>query len=185
MYKALQEQIQPRMLAILLVSLIVLSVLASFLYIIKEPFKNLRLQQETLTLLQREVQTGVPLQNQILMQQQLVDKLTTTLHGTGPKLAVNKMVAYIIGELDIIAGQHQVHLSSVKPQNPEHLFTFKELPFQVEISGNYFNLFAWLKDVEKNLGPIVIKQFTLSPYGKGKQIRMNLNIVAYQFEDKK
>lgn len=185
MYKALQEQVQPRTLVFLLVSLILMALAASYLYVIKNPFKDYRQYQQTLSLLKNEVQTGIPLQNQIETQQQLVEKLNIKLHGTGSKLAVNKMVAYVIGELDKIAKRHQVNLASVKPQNPETLFTFKELPFQVEISGDYFSLFAWLKDIENNLGPIVIRQFDLAAIGQDKQRKMLLTIVVYQFEDEK
>jgi Tfp pilus assembly protein PilO len=186
MYKILQEQVQPRTLSFLLVSLILMLLVGNYLYVIKNPFKNFWQHQQTLALLQDEVQTGIPLQNQIERQQQLVEKLNSKLHGTGrPKLAVNKMVAYIIGELDKSAKRHQVNLTSVKPQNPEILFTFKELPFQVEISGDYFNLFAWLKDIEKNLGSIVIKKFHLSAGESNKQKKMFLTIAAYQFEDEK
>lgn len=185
MYKAIQEQVQPRMLIILLVSIILMALISSYLYVIKKPFQSLRQFQQTLALLKNEVQTGIPMQNQIEIQQQVVKQLNHKLHGTGPKLPVNKMVAYVIGELDKIARYHQVNLSSVKPQNPEILFTFKELPFQVEIIGDYFSLFAWLKDVENNLGPIVIKKFDISPAGQDKERRMVLTIVAYQFEDNK
>jgi Tfp pilus assembly protein PilO len=185
MYKALQEQVQPRTLVFLLIALVLMAFAASYLYVIKNPFKDYRQHQQTLALLKNEVQTGIPLQKQIETQQLLVEKLNIKLHGTGPKLAVNKMVAYVIGELDKIAKRYQVNLASVKPQSPETLFTFKELPFQVEISGDYFSLFAWLKDVENNLGPIVIKQFDLSVEGKEKKRKMFLTIVAYQFEDEK
>ncbi len=185
MYKILQEQVQPRTLVFLLVSIILLLLTGNYLYVIKSPFKNFWQHQQTLNLLQDDVQTGIPLQNQIERQQQLVKKLTIKLHGTAPKLAPNKMVAYVIGELDKSAKRHQINLTSVKPQNPETLFTFKEQPFQVEISGNYFSLFAWMKDIEKNLGAIVIKQFELSSGEQGKERKMFLTIVAYQFEGKK
>ena len=144
MYKALQEQVPPRMLIILLISIVLMALISSYLYVIKKPFQSLRQYQQTLALLENEVQTGIPLQNQIVIQQKLVEQLTFKLHGAGSKLPVNKRVAYVIGELDKIARYHQVNLSSVKPQNPETLFTFKELPFQVEINGDYFSLFAWL-----------------------------------------
>lgn len=184
MYKELQQQIQPRMLVILLVSLILLSITASLLYVLKKPYKELQQHQQTLLLLKNEMRTGVPLQNQIDTKQQHVDQLNLKLRGTGPQLPVNKMVPHVIGALDKLAEKHQLNLSSVKPGTPDFLFTFKELPFIVEISGDYFSLFAWLKDVENNLGPIVIKQFNIRPTNTGKVRTMTLTIVAYQFEEK-
>ena len=186
MYKVLQEQIQPRMLMGLLVSIILMALLSSYLYVIKQPFNGFRQQQQTLTLLQDEVTTGIPLQNRIKSQQQLVKQLNTKLHGAGAEdLPTNKMVPHIIGALDKIANRHKVNLASVKPQNTESLFTFREVPFQIEISGEYFNLFAWLRDVENELGPIVIKQFDISSIAQSNDRRMILTIASYQFEDKK
>jgi len=182
-YKTLQQQIQPRMLLFLLSSLLVLALMASYLYIIKTPLKELRESRQTLALLNNEVQTGIPVQSQIAMQQQQVQELTIKLKGSGPKLPVNKMVAYVIGELDKLADRYRVNLNHVQPENPEMLFTFKELPFHVEISGDYFSLYAWLKAIEKELGPVIIKQFKLSPSGQSKQRKMDLMIVTYQFED--
>lgn len=185
MYKALQQQVKPQMLLIMLVALTLLAITASYLYVIKQPLQEMRQSQQTLELLQNEVDNGAPVQSQndMEMQQKLIDQLNVKLHGTGPKLPVNQMVAYVIGELDRIAGHHQVTLSSVKPESPQSLFTFREMPFQVEISGDYFNLFAWLKDIEQELGPIIIKQFDITPSGSTVERRMVLTLVAYQFED--
>lgn len=185
MYKALQQQVQPRMLVIMMLSIILMILVSSYLYVLKKPFQGFRQNKQTLVLLQNELQTGVPLQKQIESQQKLVEHLNLKLHGTGPKLTESKMVAYVIGKLDEIASRHQVILSSVKPQNSEILFTFKELPFRIEISGDYFNLYAWLKDVENDLRPIVIKQFDISPNNQNKKRKMLLTLVAYQFQDKK
>ncbi len=185
MYKTLQEQVQLRTLVFLLISLVLMALSASYLYVIKSPFKQFWQQRQALTLLQDEARTGIPLKSKIEMQLQLVEQLGHKLHGTGPKLAANKMVAYVIGELDKTAERHQVTVIRVKPQNPEMLFTFKELSFQVEVRGDYFSLFAWLKDIEKNLGAIVIKQFDLAAADQDKQRKMFLTIAAYQFEDKK
>lgn len=185
MYKVIQEQIQPKMLMGLLVSIILMTLLSSYLYVIKQPFNGFRQQQQTLTLLQDEVTTGIPLQNRIKSQQKLVKQLNTKLHGVGAGLPTNKMVPHIIGMLDKIANRHQVNLASVRPQNTESLFTFREVPFQIEISGKYFNLFAWLRDVENELGPIVIKQFDITSISQSNDRRMVLTIAAYQFEDKK
>ncbi len=185
MYKTLQEQVELRTLVVLFVSLILMALAGSYLYVIKAPFKVFRQHQQTLSLLKNEVKTGVPRQKQIETQQQLVEELNIKLHGTGPKLAVNKMVAYVIEELDKSAKRHQITIISVKPHKPETLFSFKELPFQIEVNGDYFSLFTWLKDIEKSLGSIVIKQFDLSIAEGNKQRKMLLTIAAYQFEDNK
>lgn len=183
MYKAIHEHVQFSMLLMMMAFFILMTILTSYLYVFKQPIQVLHQQQKKLTTLKNDVNTEVSLKNQIEKQKKLVDQLQIKLNGSDSKLPVNKMVAYVIGTLDEIANRHHVKLSSVKPKNANKLFTFKELPFQVEISGDYFSLFAWLQDVEKELGPIVIKQFDISSIGQERE--MLLTIAAYQFEDKR
>ena len=184
MYKTLQQQVQPRMLAFMLVFLLLLTVLAGYLYVFKKPFLVLRQSEQTLMLLENEVQTGVPLENQIVSFQKHIAQLDKDLRGTGPQLPTNQMIAFVIGQLDTIADHHAVKLISIKPGATEELFTFQVLPFNVELIANYFSLFDWLTEVEQQLGPIVIKKFTLSKEGTTNQRRMSITLVSYQFMEK-
>ena len=184
MYKALQQQVQPRILAIMLVLLLLLTVLAGYLYVLKKPFLALRQFDQTLMLLENEVKTGVPLENQIVSFQKHIAQLDKDLRGTGPQLPTNQMIAFVIGQLDTIADQHAVKLISIKPGATEELFTFQVLPFHVELSADYYSLFDWLTEVEQQLGPIVIKKFTLRKEGSTKQRRMSITLVSYQFMEK-
>ena len=184
MYKTLQQQVQPRMLAIVLISLVLLIIIAGYLYVIKKPLQALRQSEKTLYLLDNELQTGVPLESQIVSYQKLVEQLGKDLKGTGPQLPLNQMIASIIGQLDIIADHHKVKLISIKPGITEQIFTFQVLPFYVELSADYFSLYNWLRELEKELGPILIKKFKLRKEGKSKQRSMSLTLVSYQFVGK-
>ena len=168
----------------MLVFLLLLTMLAGYLYVLKKPFLALRQSEQTLMLLENEVQTGVPLQNQIVSFQKHVAQLDKELRGTGPQLPTNQMIAFVIGQLDAIASDHTVKLISIKPGATEELFTFQVLPFHVELSADYFSLFNWLTEVEQQLGPIVIKKFTLRNEGATKQRRMGITLVSYQFVEK-
>ena len=181
MYKALQQQVQPRMLVILLASMLLLTIAAGYLYVLKAPLKEFHQSRQILQLLENEVQTGIPLQNQITNLQQRVDQLNIKLRGTGPQLPDSQMIAFVIGQLDNIAGQHDVKLISVKPGSSETIFTFRELPFHVELKGNYFSLFNWLYQVEKELGPIVIKRFDINADTNSINRNISLVIASYQF----
>jgi Tfp pilus assembly protein PilO len=183
MYKTLQEQVQPRMLAILLLSLLLLTAVAGYLYVLKKPMQQLNQSKQALQLLEREVDTGVSLESQIAIFEGVVKTLNLKLRGTGPELPVNQMIAFVIGQLDHIAAKHAVNLVSVKPATAGRIFTFRELPFNVELQGSYFSLFEWLYEVEKELGPIVIKQFEFTEVGNSKQRHLRLVIASYQFVD--
>ena len=56
----------------------------------------------------------------------------------------------------------------------------EEIPFDVEVSGRYFDLYQWLLDAEQQLRPMVVKRFHLLSPARGTIIRMQLRIVAYR-----
>jgi Tfp pilus assembly protein PilO len=93
------------------------------------------------------------------------------------------MIAFVIGQMDRIAATHAVKLISVEPGNIEKIFLFQELPFHVVVTGNYFSLFDWLDQVERDLGPVVIKEFELTSEPDSAMRRFTLTLVSYQFAE--
>jgi Tfp pilus assembly protein PilO len=136
----LQKNVQPQMLVFLLVSLLILTMAAGYLYILKKPFADFRQSQQALALLENELQTGLTLNSIIASTQQNISQLDKKLNGSSPSLPVNQLIAFVIGELDSIAIKHQIKLISVKPESIENKLFFHELPFVIEISGSYLNL---------------------------------------------
>lgn len=183
MYKALQKQVKPQMLATLLVSLIFLTLLSGYLYILKQPIKEFNQARNTLTLLENELQSGIPLGNQIDLFQQQITKLNQELHGSKQKLPLNQMIVSVISQMDTIAAAHQVKLISVEPGSVEKIYIFQELPFNVVVVGKYVNLFDWLDQIGRDLGPIVIKNFELTPEADSASRRFTLTLVSYQFAE--
>jgi Tfp pilus assembly protein PilO len=183
MYSALQKQIKPQMLAILLVSLILLTLIAGYLYVLKSPVQDFIQARQTLELLDTELQTGVPVASQIESFQQQVSQLHQQLHGNSQNMPLNQMIAFVIGQMDRIAATHDVKLISVEPGNVVKIFMFQELPFHVTVTGNFFSLFDWLNQVEHDVGPIVIKKFELASEPNSTLRRFTLTLVSYQFEE--
>lgn len=185
MYKALQQQVKPQMLALLLVSLIGLTIIAGYLYLLKRPIQDFRQARQMLGLLETELQTGIPVEGQINELQQQITQLNQQLHGNSQNLPLNQMIASVIGQMDKMATSHNVKLVSVEPGNIEKIFIFQELPFHVVVTGSYFSLFDWLNQVEQNLGPIVIKEFELTGEADSASRRFTLTLVSYQFAEDK
>lgn len=181
MYKALQQQVKPQMLATLLVSLIFLALLSGYLYVLKQPIKGFNQARNTLELLENELQTGMPLANQIGLFQQQITQLDQQLHGSNQKLPLNQMIVSVISQMDTIAAAHHVKLISVAPGDVEKIYIFQELPFNVVVVGKYVNLFDWLDQIGRDLGPIVIKNFELTPEPDSTMRRFTLTLVSYQF----
>jgi Tfp pilus assembly protein PilO len=183
MYKALQKQVKPQMLATLLVSLILLALLSGYLYVLKRPLKDLNQARNMLTLLENELQIGVPVSNQINLLQQQITQLNQQLHGNNQKLPSNQMIVSVIRQMDTIAATHHIKLVSVEPGEVEKIYIFQELPFHVVVVGNYVNLFDWLDQIGQHLGPIVIKNFELIPEPDSTMRRFTLTLVSYQFAE--
>ena len=171
------------MLLMLMVSLILLTVTAAYLYLFKKPLKDYRQSQQTLTMLQRETQPdGISLASRLAALQSSNAELDRKIHGAAPQLPLNQMIARVIGELDRIADRHAVELDSVKPGKVAMRSMFQEVPFQVEITGPYLNLYDWLDDVERKIGPIVVRQFTLEPIAGTMARHLQLTLVSYRFK---
>jgi Tfp pilus assembly protein PilO len=183
MYKALQKQVKPQMLATLLATLILLALLSGYLYVLKQPLKDFTQARNTLDLLENELQTGVPLGNQIGLFQQQITQLDQQLHGNKQKLPLNQMIVSVISQMDTIAASHHVKLISVEPGDVEKIYIFQELPFNVVVIGKYANLFDWLDQIGRDLGPIVIKNFELAAEPDSAMRRFTLTLVSYQFAE--
>ncbi len=181
----LQKNVQPQILVFLLLSLLILTIAAGFLYILKKPFAELRQSQQSLRLLENELQTGLAFSALITSTQQNIKQLDKKLNGSSPSLPVNQLIAFVVSELDSIAKIHQIKLISVKPESIENKLFFHELPFVIEISGSYLNLYEWIDDVEKKLGAITIKKFVVNSVNTSYERHMLLTLVTYRFEGEK
>jgi Tfp pilus assembly protein PilO len=159
-----------------------LAAIAGYLYVLKTPLQTLRSVEQTLQQLEDEQPIGGPLESQIAEQQKLNQTLNLHLYGAGDHLPANQMVVWVIAELDKVASRHQVTLGSVKPGDPEKVFNFHVLNFQVEITGSYRSLYAWLAELEEALGPIAINQFVIEPIPQSADVKMSLQIASYQVE---
>jgi Tfp pilus assembly protein PilO len=181
MVKYLQQQVKPGMLLLLMTSIIALTLMASYLYLFKQPFKDYLQLHQKRVLLKDEIHSGIPLSKQIESSEISVLSLKKKLYGESPQLPVNQKMASVIGQLDTISAGQNVNLTGIKPGDVTQLFLFQELPFNIEINGTYFSLFNWLYQVEKDLGPIVVKEFEISPENSTSKLNMRLTLASYQF----
>jgi hypothetical protein len=112
-----------------------------------------------------------------------VEILSRTLHGDMANLPDKQLEAFIIERLQEISWRNQVELVSVKPRRGQVVPLFREVLFDVEITGDYFDLFAWLQSLAKELGFVVVKQYVIRPIDSDKEsprLSVNLTIVSYR-----
>ncbi|MDH3871745.1 MAG: hypothetical protein OEU44_05990, partial [Gammaproteobacteria bacterium] len=65
------------------------------------------------------------------------------------------------------------------------VYKFEEALFEVEISGDYFDLYNWLQDLGEDLGFVVVKHFKLRPLDQNEtspRLNAKLTIVSYREE---
>ena len=109
-----------------------------------------------------------------------LESIRKALYGGASELAPEKLESFVIDRLDRISVQRDVALMSVKPDESDTVLMFDEFPYDVDVSGDYFAIYAWLQDVEEELRPMIVKQFALDPDGKGGRVKMKLRLVSYR-----
>lgn len=91
-----------------------------------------------------------------------LEELRRRLYGDMANLPVRQVEAYIIGRLQEVSWDSGVELVSVEPAMGQQVQVFQELLFNVELVGEYHDLYEWLWDVRNELGYVVVKEYSLS-----------------------
>ena len=71
----------------------------------------------------------------------------------------------------------------VRPAKGSTIQALEEILFEVEVAGDYFDLYAWLQDLDNKLGFVVIKNFNIRPLStvlNNPRLIAKLTIVSYR-----
>lgn len=177
------QKMDPRTASLAMVgtTLLVLAVLV--VYVVLPEFRDYRKSLTTLEVLERVTNNGDDLQQEMDSLQQQADALIQRLHGDMINMPVNQMEAFIIGRLQGISWRNNMVLQTVTPGKGDVVRMFEEVLFDVEVSGEYFDLFAWLQDLSEELGYVVVKHFSIAmENNKDSNTRLNarFTIVSYR-----
>lgn len=113
-------------------------------------------------LLEQAAQDGSELDRHLQEQYTNIDELKYRLHGDMANLPVKQVEAFIIGRLQKISWNNSIELVSVEPATGERVQTFQEILFNVELVGQYEDLYHWLVEARKDLGYVVIKEYGMT-----------------------
>ena len=163
-------------------AIVILMCLSAYLYVFKKPMQDYKLLKTNSRLLEAKVESGPGLSRELERIQSEIDFLAKRLQGQTPHLSNSEMVAHVINGLDVISSKHTVRFMGLRPAAPGSVKYFEELPFSIEVSGSYFSLFDWLQEVEKELGPMVVKKINIEPIRGNREQRMRLNMVSYRLQ---
>ena len=176
-------EVDPRMLQLLAVALVVLSLAASALYVIKPAWSEFADIQFRHNQAGAGMPGGAP-SSESLMQtaEREVEDLRNALYGDAANIPRSEIESFVVDALDRVSEAHGVRLLSISPDLPDSILMFEELPYTVEVAGSFFAIHQWLYTVEQDLRPMVVKRFELTPSQDRTRVTLNMRIVAYRPE---
>lgn len=177
------KQLEPRTTTLLLLALPLLVMSALGSYVIWPELREYRAALATRNILNGVSQNDSALGAQITALQQQVESLGHELHGDLAGMPDNQVEAFIIGRLQAISWRNNIQLQSVVPGKGTPVKVFEEVVFKVGITGDYFDLHAWLRDLDDELGFVVVKHFSIKPAnsgGKQQTLRADLTVALYR-----
>lgn len=173
----------PRTVILLMVSMALLAMAALASYVVWPEYKDYRKSLTSLRLLENVAAKGDTLEREMADLQGRVESLNHQLHGDMVNLPRNQMESFIIGRLQGISWRNHVELLSVTPGMGGKVQVFEEVLFNVRVSGDYFDLYQWLRDMREELGYVVVKQFNITPgatAGQAEGLTATFTIVSYR-----
>ena len=177
------KKLDPRTASLMMIGVTLLLLAALTMYVVVPEVKEYRKSVSTLEVLQRVANNGDVVGQEMALMQQDVDGLVKSLHGDMVNTPKNQMESFIIGRLQRISWRNNMELRSVKPGKGAAVHMFEEVLFDVEVAGEYFDLYAWLQELGEELGYVVVKHFSINPMGgadAGARVKARLTIVSYR-----
>ncbi len=101
----------------------------------------------------------IDLDQQLEARHASIEELKFRLHGDMANLPLNQVESYVIGKLQKISWRNEVELVSVKPAAGQRVQIFNEVLFNVELIGEYDNIYRWLWGAKNELGFVVVKEY--------------------------
>jgi Tfp pilus assembly protein PilO len=175
------NQANPRIIPIIFISAIILTSLASYLYLFKNPLINLANLENSINEFKSNHDDTGTLENEILKTESEIAILKKELNGTDTNLHAKQLVSHVIKQLDQISKDLNVTLIGVTPGEEKDILMFEETPFHIEISGNYHDLYHWLVNVKSILNPLIVKEFEIMTHNSTEESRiMRLTISSFR-----
>lgn len=91
-----------------------------------------------------------------------IEELKFQLNGDITNLPFKQVESYVLGRLQKISWRNDVELISVEPAAGQQVQIFRELLFNIQISGEYDDIYRWLWDAKNELGFTVVKEYSMS-----------------------
>jgi hypothetical protein len=101
------------------------------------------------------------LEQQLQERRVKIDDLEFRLNGDMANLPLKQIESYVIGRLQSISWRNKVDLISVEPAAGQQVQTFSEILFNIELIGEYEDIYRWLWDAKNELGFVIVKEYSM------------------------
>ena len=179
--------VEPASLRLILVLAAVVTVTGIALYLVKPQYLDFRDNRVSFQMLRSQIDDQAQLQQAIDRERERIRELQLQLHGEAGNLAVNEMESYLVGRLQGLAWDAGIELVGVRPGPAKRIMEFEEISFEVDVKGEYRNLYRWLDSIGEALGFMLVTNYEISRSGRqsnATELDMQVTIVFYRAADK-
>ncbi|OIN05589.1 type 4a pilus biogenesis protein PilO [Oceanisphaera psychrotolerans] len=162
-----------------------LLLIALVTYLLLPELKRYDVARDTLMLHQGALPEGQQLDSQLAQLRSEVETLRRTIHGDMAQRPAKQLGSHVIESLQNLSWQNQMQLTSLVPRTGSRIDAFQELIFDIELSGSYMDFYRWIRELNDQLGFVIISAFDMRPVrtqSDGTHIDIKLTIVAYKAE---
>ncbi|GHA15286.1 type 4a pilus biogenesis protein PilO [Oceanisphaera arctica] len=154
-------------------------------YLLLPELKRYGVARDTLMLHQGSLPEGQQLGSQLDQLRTEVETLRRTIHGDMAQRPAKQLGSHIIESLQNLSWKNRMQLTSLVPRTGSRIDVFQELIFDIELSGSYMDFYRWNRELNDQLGFVVISAFDMRPVrtqNDDTRIDIKLTIVAYKAE---
>lgn len=154
-----------------------------FTYLVLPKIKIYLAVAKTESILNNVVDNDAQLNDQIQGLSRDIDLLQRQLHGDMASLPVKEIEAYVVGKLQQISWQNDIQLVGIEPSAGATIETFHEILFRVTLAGDHRNTYRWLREVNSELGFVLVKKFAMQPMedrAQNPRLSVELTMATYR-----
>ncbi len=180
MLAELTKNLSPRLMFLLLSAAAVLILSTGYSAGFKKPIKEYQQLQTRYETMQQQPSDLVSVEMDTRKLRKEIGDLNGQLTVIGREVLKGTKPLSVISDLGLYAKQHDVQMISVTPAPAIRGKLYTEVPFNVELSGDYGQLFKWVYSLEHSNSPLFIRQFSMLPGSDAKTRKMQLVIGLIQ-----
>jgi Tfp pilus assembly protein PilO len=104
--------------------------------------------------------------------------------GALPGRSATQQAVGVLGEIGALAQAHHLRLHRAQPAPEQPFLSFTEAGFDIDASGSYADLLAWMQAIEQAPGGLSIASFDMHAAQTPGQVDMKVRIAAFRPQEK-